>query len=325
MKDTEIAHVGVDVSKASLSIDAGTLFTGEIPNTPAKIRSALGRLVKRIEPGKTLHVCLEATGPYGEAVLEECHRAGIRVSVLNPAKVRLYAKAVSESAKTDLIDARMIRLFAEARKPDPAPPPSKARKTLRELLLAREALSGTLVQFAGTLESVGDEAAKAVEKSAAAIRKQIKILDAAIRRTLKEDEQLCGLSCALAEIEGVGTLTAAKIVAWVPEIGTLGRRRATSLAGLAPFTRQSGTWKGKSFIGGGRSMVRRALFMPATVAKIHNPVLKAVYERLRQNGKPYKVALTAIMRRLFCHMDAVAAAWLAGQNPVTRTTPVTTI
>ena len=314
MKAPQIVYIGVDVSKESLSFDAATMFVGDIPNTSAKIQAVLRKLAKKAGEATTLHVCLEATGPYGELLLDECHKAGIRASVLNPAKVRLYAKAISESAKTDPIDARVIRLFAETRKPEPAPPSSAACKNLRKLVLAREALSKTLAQLAGTLESVDGPAAKSLRNLAAAAEKEIAALDAVIARTLKEDARLNGLSSALCEIKGIGILTSAKIIALVPEIGTLGRRRATALAGLAPFTRQSGKWKGRSFIGGGRSEVRRALFMPATSARIHDPIQKAFYEKLTAKGKPYKVALTAIMRKLFCHMDSVAARWLEEQE-----------
>lgn len=296
------------------------MFIGEILNTSAKIRATLGKLAKQVGEGKVPHVCLEATGPYGERLFSECHKAGVRTSILNPAKVRHYANAISESAKTDPIDARVIRLFAEARKPQPTPQPCEAQVALRQLVLARGALSKSMVQLSGTLDSVeGSEAGKVLKKAIADIKKEISTLDLKIKKVLKDDEPLGGLSAALAEIEGVGVLTAAKIVALVPELGTLGRRRAAALAGLAPFTRDSGKWKGKTFISGGRPEVRRALFMPATVARTHNPILKSVYEKLRKDGKPYKVALTAVMRRLFCHMDAVAANWIdehKGKAPV---------
>jgi len=157
------------------------------------------------------------------------------------------------------------------------------------------------------------------------LRKKIKTLDRLIAEALKGDARLSGLAGALTEIAGVGVLTAAKVVALVPELGTLGRRRSAAIAGLAPFTRDSGRCKGKTFISGGRAEVRRALFMPATVAIKHNPVLKAVYQNLMKEGKAYKVAITAIMRRLFAHMEAVAAKWLRETAAAASSTPSTAL
>jgi len=327
MNNNQIVHIGVDVSKDSLRLDGDTLFAGEIPNTALKIRSTLKKLQKKLEEEKTLHICLEATGPYSELMVSECHKAGIRVSVLNPAKIRYYAKAISESAKTDPIDARVIRLFAQTKKPQPTPPPSEAQVALRKLVLAREALNKSVTQLCGTLESVkGSEAGKSLKQTIEYLRKKIAKLDCQIKETVAKDEHISGLSTALVGIVGIGELTAAKVIAQVPEIGTLGRRRAGSLAGLAPYTRDSGKFKGKTFVSGGRSQVRSALFMPATVARTHNPVLKSIYENMRKNGKPYKVAMTAIMRRLFCHMDSVAAKWIEAQNepPHVGSSPPTT-
>ena len=324
MKDPKIVHIGVDVSKDSLRLDGDTLFVGEVPNTAPTIRSMLKKLQKKVEEGEILHICLEATGPYGDLLVGECRKADIRVSVLNPAKVRHYAKAISETAKTDPIDARVIRCFAEARQPMTTPAPSEEEVELRKLVLAREALVKCSTELCGTLESVeGSQAGSVLKQALAGIKKKITKLEHLIQETTKRNEKLSGLTATLCKITGVGEITVATTLAYVPEIGTLGRRRSASIAGLAPYIRDSGRFKGKTFISGGRPQIRRALFMPATVARVHNPVLKEVYERMRANGKPYKVVMTAIMRRLFCHMDAVAAAWLAEQNSVARATPVT--
>ena len=326
MKHPQIVYTGVDVSKDSLSIDGETLFVGEIPNQTTQIRSTLKKIQKKVEEGKILHVCLESTGPYGELLTSECHKAGIRVSVVNPAKVRYYAKAISETAKTDPIDARVIRGFAETRQPQPTPPPNANEVNLRKLVLVREALTKSVTQLQGTFESVaGSEAAKLLKQSIDCLKKKIVKLDQLIQQTIKQDKRLDGLSTALCAIKGVGEITAAITLAYVPEIGTLGRRQAAALSGLAPYTRDSGRFKGKTFISGGRPQVRRALFMPATVARTHNPILKEVYVRMRAKGKPYKVAITAVMRKLFCYMDSVAAAWLAQDNATAQVAPSTTI
>ena len=133
MNAPQTVYIGVDVSKDSLRFDIPNLLVGEVPNTASKIKTALGKLQKKAGEGNVLHICLEATGPYGELLVGECHQAGIRVSVVNPAKVRHFAKAISESAKTDPIDARVIRLFAQARQPHPTPPPNNAEVLLRNV------------------------------------------------------------------------------------------------------------------------------------------------------------------------------------------------
>jgi transposase len=311
MKDRPVVYIGVDVAKDSLSVDAGEVFKGEIENSTDAIRGLLNKLTKRCVDDQVVCICFESTGPYGERLFLECCEAGVPACILNPAKVRHYAKAMSEAAKTDPIDARVIRLFAENKRPEPTPPPSAATIHLRKLVLTRNALMKSVVQLSGTQETVvGSAAGEVLAKAIAELRMRIKELDRLITHAIAGDQRIAGLAAALAEIDGVGKLSAAKMVAMVPELGTLGRRRSAALAGLAPFTRDSGRYKGKTFISGGRAEVRRALFMPATVAIKHNPVLRDAYQNLRKNGKPYKVAITAIMRRLFQHMDAVAAQWL---------------
>ena len=326
MSDRQVVYVGIDVSKDSLSVDAGALFKGEVPNTPSRIRGLIRKIGKQAGDGSVPHFCFESTGPYSEALFLKCCGAGVAASVLNPAKVRHYAEAMSESAKTDPIDARVIRLFAEAKTPEPTPPPSATAITLRKLVLARDALTKSVVQLSGTIEgaSAGD-AGSVLRSTIVLLRKKIRTLDRLIAEALKGDERLAGLADALSAIDGVGVLTAAKVVALVPELGTLGRRRSAAIAGLAPFTRDSGRYKGKTFISGGRAEVRRALFMPATVAIKHNPVLKAVYQNLMKAGKAYKVAITAIMRRLFAHMDAVAAKWLRENAAAASSAPSTAL
>jgi transposase len=306
-----VVYVGVDVAKDSLSVDMAGGFTGPVENTTEAVRGLLKKVEKHCGDAHTACICFEATGPYGERLFLECCQAGVRASMLNPAKVRQFAKAMSESAKTDPIDALMIRLFAESRKPEPTPPPSAGLLAVRKLVVARNMLIQSVVQLSGTQETTaGSPAGDILAQAIGELRGRIKDLDGQIALALAGDEQLAGLVNALSDIDGVGKLSATKMVALVPELGTLGRRRAAALAGLAPFTRDSGRCKGKTFISGGRAEVRRALFMPATVAITHNPVLRAAYRNLRKNGKPYKVAITAIMRRLFQHMDAVAAQWL---------------
>ncbi len=317
MNDSQVVYVGIDISKDTLSVDAGDLFKGDVPNTP-KGRAGLVARLRKAARGAVLHLCFESTGPYGAPLFEACCKAGIRASLLNPAKVRHFAKAMSRSAKTDPIDASVIRHFAQTRKPAPSHAPGANERRIRQLVLARDALTKNVVQLSGTLDSLTDAGAKKhAEKAIRMSKGEIRLLDRQIAETVKGDERLEGLTGTLAGIDGVGALTAAKVVALVPELGTLGRRGSAALAGVAPFKRESGEYKGKAFIHGGRASLRQALFMPAMVAIRCNTVLKAAYEKLVKAGKPHKVALTAVIRKLFAHMDSLAAKWLAEHSAVT--------
>ena len=256
-----------------------------------------------------MHACFESTGPRHGALAAECPAMGVAYSVLNPWKVACFAKSVA-NAKTDRIDASVIRRFAETRRPKPTPPPGKTAALLGELVLSRDAIMKNIVALRSLIETVkSPAAAKPMRKAIARDEKTVAEYDRLVAEALKADAGIDGLAKALGEVKGVGALTAAKIVAWMPEIGTLGRRGAAALAGLAPRTRESGKWKGVSFIGGGRKGVRDALFMPATVAIRFDPEMRRLHAGLMAKGKPYKVALTAVMRKMICHLDSVAKTY----------------
>jgi len=305
MKDAAVVYIGIDVSKETLDIDAGDLGVSRTGNTPAEVRKALKALARKAQ-GKGLHACFESTGRYTDALVAECRRAGVAHSVLNPYKVACFAKSVAH-AKTDAIDASLIRRYAQVRRPEPAPPPSKAAADLDGLLLLREAIVKATVALRSTLETVKrPAAARPMRRAIAYNEKRVAEYDRLIAGAVEADAEASGLVGALSAVKGVGALTAAKVVAWMPEIGTLGRRKAAALAGLAPRTRESGRWKGLSRIGGGRKGVRDALFMPATVARRHDPHMRRAYDGLMAKGKPHKVAQAAIMRMLLCRLDSVA-------------------
>ena len=312
MKETGAVYIGIDVSKGTLDIDAGDLGVLKVANTAAGVRKALAGLARKAGAGVPLHVCMEATGPYIRTLVAGCRSAGLPCSILDPHRVALFARSLSH-AKTDRIDASVIRRFAQQSRPAPWRPPSGAAAKVDRFLLARD----TLVESLGRLRNVlgtlrGSPAAKPLEKAAALMEKQVAGLDRLIAEAVAGDAGLAGLTAALASVTGVGALTAAKVAVWMPEVGTLGRRGAAALAGLAPHTRESGKWRGKSFTGGGRKCVRDALYMPATSARRSDPYMRRVYEGLRARGKIHKVAQTAVMRRLICSLEAAAKAYYAG-------------
>lgn len=310
MNNEAIVYIGVDVSKDSLSINAEKLFVGDISNTPAEIKKTLKKLRKQTKNNTILHVCYESTGIYGDNLFKTCMELEIRVSVLNPTKVRHYAKSMSDTAKTDPIDARLIRLYSETKKPLPNNPINDACVELRKFIVSREALTKSVIALSGTLESVkGSEGSKTIKHAIVLLKKEIKTIDNQIKALIKSDEVLNGIATTLCRIKCVGILTAAKIIAYVPEIGNLGKRKVGAVTGLAPHNKDSGKIKGKVHITGGRAEARKALYMPALSGIKYNLVLKALYMKKTGEGKPPKVALVAVMHKLVIHMDSEVAKW----------------
>ena len=304
-----LRHVGVDVSMKTLQIDAQDLFQGEIQNTPKDI----ARLLKSLAAKAPLHISCEATGPYDKPLVNTCHRLGLPVSRLNPARAAQFRKALGIQAKTDKGDARAIRLFAQTKPQNPLPPPDTARETLRQLHLLRDAHVGQHAALSNMRATLDIPALrKILDADLRALKRRIKMLEALIQKTVDTaGPVLAGLVEALDAITGVALVTATKLVAHAPELGSLSRRRAASLAGLAPFPDESGAHSGPRHIRGGRKPLRDALYMAAMTAAIHNDVLSKVYQRLIAAGKHHNVALTAVMRKLFCYANTVAAAYHA--------------
>ena len=294
-------HAGLDIAKLNLQLHlAGRIH--DLPNTGAGHR----RLLKLLAAQPGVHVVCEATGGYERDVVAALHAAHVPVSVLNPARVRNFARAQGQRAKTDPIDAAVLTAYGQALQPKPTALRTELEVQLAELVRRR-------VQV---LEILVAQRQQAERLTLPALRRQAQSLVRRLERDLEQiAEQLKALrtqSATLDErvqkleaITGVGTITALGVLAELPELGTLNRRQAAALAGLAPHPRESGQWHGRRSIGGGRAPVRRALYMAALVAAHSNRQLKEFYQRLRAAGKPAKVALTAVMRKLIVLMNQV--------------------
>jgi transposase len=286
--------IGVDISKDHL--DACRWPGGEtcrVANDPAGHR----RLICWIG-ADVARVAFEATGAYHAAFERALHRADVPCSKLNPARVRRFAEAIGTNAKTDRVDARLIARMGAMLEPAPQQPRSVVAE-LHELRLARSALvreRTAATNRAGrlTLALLKRQHATRLRQ----IERSLDEVDAAIAALVASDAGLARKAEILCSIPGVSLVTAAAVLAEMPELGTLEAATAASLTGLAPFTRESGTWKGQAKIGGGRRDLRRALYLPALSAARCNPDLKVVYDRLRAKGKPAKLALVAVMRKL---------------------------
>jgi transposase len=251
-------------------------------------------------------VAVEATGGFETVVAASLAAAGLPVVGVNPAEVRAFAQALGKHAKTDPIDAMVIAHFAEATKPDIRPLKDEATQLLADLVTRRRQIIQMIVAERQRQKRL---ATKQLQKSIArlikALEKELSALDQSIDDVVRGSPSWREKEDLLASVPGVGPTIARTLIAELPELGTLGRKEIAALAGLAPWTRQSGGWKGKSFIGGGRSSVRAALFMGALVAAHHNPALRAFRQRLAEAGKPKLVAIIAVARKLLTILNAV--------------------
>ena len=294
-----VVYAGVDVAKATLQLHLQGRQS-ELANTPEGRRQLFNQLQN--VPG--VHVICEATGGYEQAMVKVLHEAKIPVSVTNPAQVRAAAQARGQRAKTDPIDAEQLTDYGQRYQPKATPPTSATQDQLVALtqwlkqLIHGQAMAKTQAEHHSE-PFVRRQHAKLMTH----LQSQIKAVEKQIEALLEQDAPLQQRVNCLDHIQGVGPRTAWMVLAHMPELGQLNRQQVAALAGLAPWTRDSGTMKGMRCIGGGRPEVRLALYMAALSAARSNPVLRTLYKRLRAKGKLGKVALTAVMRRLLTYMN----------------------
>jgi transposase len=295
--------VGIDVSKDRL--DVAMRPSGEVFMV-ARNAAGLEQLVARLKADPPYLVALEATGGFETVAAAALAAAGLPVVIVNPAQVRSFAKAIGQRAKTDPIDAAVIAHFAAATQPEPRPLPDEATQMLADLVGRRRQI----------IEMIGAERQrekrvtlprlrKSIVRLLKALEKELASLDADIDDAVRGSPAWREKEDLLASVPGIGPTIARTLIAELPELGQLGRKEIAALVGLAPFTRQSGQWRGRSFIGGGRPPVRSVMYMGALVASRHNPVLKAFFDRLIAAGKPKMLALVAVARKLLTILNAI--------------------
>ncbi len=295
--------VGIDVSKDHLDV---SIRPGGKSFRVARDSSGLDQLVEQLQPLQPVLVALEATGGFESVVAACLSTAGLPVVIVNPVQVRQFARALGKRAKTDLIDAAVIAHFAEATNPDVRALPDEATQLLAALLVRRRQIIQMMVAERQRLRMMHAPRLKqSVARLLSALQKELKALDKEIDDSIRKTPVWRNKEDLLKSVPGVGPTIARTLIAEMPELGTLDRKEAASLAGLAPFTRQSGQWRGKSFIGGGRSAVRAMLYMGALAATRFNPVLRVFYQRLLAAGKPKNVALIAVARKLLTILNAL--------------------
>jgi transposase len=295
-KEQSPAYAGVDISKDRLDVS----LAGQGPSHYANNASGMGQLIKVLESlPEPVRVICEPSGGYERALLEGLWEAKIAVSLVNAARVRAFARAQGQLAKTDQIDATVLREFGELLQPEELEAPSPQRQRLAALVQRREQLVTILLMEEQRLTQTRDKVVRKLgETLVKELEKQVKQVEKLIEERIDDDDTLKDQSERLQQVKGIGKVTASTLLAELPELGTLTRNEAGALAGVAPYNRDSGMHRGRRTIRGGRIKVRRVLYMAATVAARFNPILKAFYQRLVTAGKPKKVALTAVMRKL---------------------------
>ena len=301
MDSTEI-YVGVDVSSSALAV--GVLPSGEVWESPND-EEGVATLRDRLSEMEPALIVMEATGGIERLVFGELWSAGLRVAVTNPRQARDFARATGRLAKTDTLDALMLARFAEAVKPEPRPLLTKEERELSDLIARRR-------QIVGMLTAEKNRLKRAMGRVRGDIEEHIEWLEGRKDGLDEEIDQLVRSSSAwrpkddlLRSVPGVGPGTSRSLLVELPELGSLNRKEIASLVGVAPHNRDSGQYRGKRKVWGGRARVRSTLYMATLTAARHNPVISAFYIRLVDAGKPKKVALVASMRKLLTILNVM--------------------
>lgn len=289
-------HVGIDVSKAHLDVHLHPL--GERLRVT---NDACGHinLVEHLRQHPVALVLLEPTARYHCGVHRELHEAGVPVALADPLRARRFAQACGTLAKTDAIDAAMLAHMAERLEPDPVAPPTPAQAELQELTSARRAAIDERTALSNQhAAATGAFLRRELANRLRTLARHIARLDARIDAMIHTDPELDRKARILRSIPGVGPVVTLTMLALLSELGRVTAKQASALAGLAPFARDSGTSQPKRRIHGGRAQLRCVLYMAALVASRYNPDLKRFYQSLIERGKPAKLALAAVARKL---------------------------
>jgi len=301
---TQPVYIGIDISKRTLDIATADRYIGQVANDAPGHE----QLLKQLASQGDVHIGIEASGGYERPLLKRLLNAGCHVSVVEPARVRHFAKSINWRAKTDKIDAQLIARFAHTTQPRPAQKPDKTAEKLRALRDRRKQIVEDRVREQNRLESCDDTSiARMIKQSIARLQKIESQLDAQLARCLSKSPKLKAKADVLIQVKGVAEQTAVTLLAHLPELGTVNRQQIASLAGLAPYAHDSGRHKGKRKIRGGRGVVRTALYMASMSAVQHDAVMRDFYQRLIAAGKLRKIAMTACARKLLVHLNARCA------------------
>ena len=308
----EQVYVGIDVAKDRLDVHlrpSGEAFA------VARDGKGLEELSVRLGGLEVALVVLEATGGFEVTVAAALCATGLPLAVVNPRQVRDFARATGRLAKTDALDAAAIAHFAEAVRPEPRPVPDEQARALGELVTRRRQIVEMMTAERNRRKRLASRRmVKSVDRLLKALQRELSDLETDLDDTIRKTPAWRQAEDLLKTVPGIGDVTARTLIADLPELGTLSRRRIAALVGVAPFNRDSGTMRGRRTVWGGRASVRASLYMAALSASRCNPTLKRFYQRLTEAGKPKKLALTALMRKLLTILNAILRdrkPWLA--------------
>ena len=301
MKREEI-YVGIDVAKERVDVairPGGNTWSADYDER------GVSELVSCLRTAEPTAVLLEATGGLEVPLVSALAAAALPVVVVNPRQVRDFAKATGKLAKTDALDAQVLAHFAEAVRPPVRPLRDEDAQELSSLTTRRSQLITMLVAEKNRLRRVSHSVHPSIRSHIRWLEQELSHLDKDLRKTLRSSPVWREKDDLLRSVPGVGEQVSLSLLAYLPELGTLNRKRIAALVGVAPFNRDSGFRRSKRSVWGGRTRLRAALYMSALVASRHNPVLRAFYQRLLAAGKPKKLALTACMRKLLTILNAM--------------------
>ena len=310
--DQAALAIGLDVSKSEIAV---ATFPPSHGWTSETTPAAIDQLVAQLVALRPEIVVVEATGGYERSVVAAGVGAGLPIAIVNPRQVRAFAKAVGQLAKTDRIDAALLALFGARVRPAVRPLPDEDTRALAALVARRRQLQEMLVSERQRLEKATTTPVRRdLRQHIRWLERRVDDVDDDIDRAIKRSPMWRVKDDLLQSVPGIGPTVARTLLAELPELGQLDRRAIAALVGVAPFNRDSGHWRGRRAIRGGRASLRASLYMGALVAAQHNPVLRGYYQRLRQAGKPGKVALVAVMRKLLTILNAMMKHQLKWQS-----------
>lgn len=314
--------VGIDVGKTQLEIAVTPSGAHWQSETTASALRALATRLARLQPQL---IVLEATGGYEVPVLGALALAELPVSLVAPSRVRAFAQAAGQLAKTDRLDAAVLARYAAQLQPAPTPRPDEAQRALMLLVARRRQVDDMLVAERQRLDQQAlfphSPVRADLEATIRFLEGSRTALDRQLRDHVAAHPQWTEPLALLRSVPGVGPITAYTLLAYLPELGTLSRRQVAALVGVAPVAAESGAWRGRRRIRGGRAVIRHVLYMAALTAARCHPVLKAHYEQLRARGKEPKVALVACMRRLLVLLNSILKTRTPWRAPALATTP----
>ena len=304
--------IGIDVSKKELDCHASNNLNRQFKNSESGIQDVIDwtNEFESID-----RIILEATGVYHSLCAGLLAREGLPVVVVNPRQVRDFAKATGILAKTDKLDAQVLAAFGEKLQPDIRPLKAEHEQVLTDQLLRRRQIIDMITAESNRLQVASDAIKTGIKKHLDYLKSELNDTDKHLDTLISESEVSKEKFEVITSLKGLGRVTALNLLANLPELGKLSHKKISALVGVCPFSRESGNYRGKRMIWGGRAQVRQGIYMAALVASRHNPLIKKFYNNLLERGKPKKVALVACMRKMLVILNAMVRDNCRWQSP----------